>query len=152
MNDCCQPNSTDCSSGHESSPRTAPCPLDHAVCHQVDYKTVLQHIKSPWLHDMTDQAYYFCSEPDCDAVYFDQKGQVFVTEQLRTPVWQKTNNPDDPVCYCFGVSLKQAANEPALRQFVIEKTRSGLCDCSSRNPSGRCCLKDFPHPDGENKK
>jgi hypothetical protein len=27
---------------------------------------------------------------------------------------------------------------------VIEQTRLHNCACDVRNPSGRCCLKDFP--------
>jgi len=31
----------------------------------------------------------------------------------------------------------------AIKAFVIQQTKEGLCACESRNPSGRCCLADF---------
>jgi hypothetical protein len=29
---------------------------------------------------------------------------------------------------------------------VMAQTKAGLCSCDTSNPSGRCCLKDFPKP------
>jgi len=48
------------------------------------------------------------------------------------------------VCYCFGVSRSDFRNDPATKDYVIAQTKAGLCSCDTSNPSGRCCLKDFP--------
>jgi hypothetical protein len=53
--------------------------------------------------------------------------------------------PDDLIiCYCFDIRLSDYVKNPALKDFVLEKTKAGLCSCKSKNPSGNCCLKDFP--------
>jgi hypothetical protein len=58
----------------------------------------------------------------------------------------KETDGDVLLCYCFGVSRADAACDPALRDFVVAATRDGQCACDTRNPSGRCCLKDLPKP------
>ena len=84
--------------------------------------------------------YFFCDDPGCDVVYFGQDDTVICRPQLRTPV----KNASALLCYCFGVTLDDASQNPEIRDFVVEKTRQGLCSCDTSNPSGRCCLKNFP--------
>ena len=48
------------------------------------------------------------------------------------------------LCYCFGFTKQDYKDNPSVREYVIEKTRLGKCSCSTKNPSGQCCLKDFP--------
>lgn len=59
--------------------------------------------------------------------------------------------PDAPqdriICYCFDIRLSDYLRDPALKEFVVEKTKAGLCSCKAMNPSGNCCLKDFPRID-----
>jgi len=31
----------------------------------------------------------------------------------------------------------------AMKAFVVQQTKEGLCACEARNTSGRCCLADF---------
>jgi len=40
--------------------------------------------------------------------------------------------------------VDEAATQPDAKSFVIEKTKGHFCECEARNPSGKCCLKDFP--------
>jgi hypothetical protein len=55
-------------------------------------------------------------------------------------------NHGDLLCYCFGISREDFKRDPGLRDFVVAKTKAGECSCETKNPSGRCCLKDFPKP------
>ena len=48
------------------------------------------------------------------------------------------------LCYCFGFTWQDYYDDPAVREYVIEQTKNGNCECSTKNPSGQCCLKDFP--------
>jgi hypothetical protein len=52
--------------------------------------------------------------------------------------------PDRMICYCFNIKLSDYKKNPALKESVLEKTRAGECSCKTMNPSGNCCLKDFP--------
>jgi hypothetical protein len=58
------------------------------------------------------------------------------------------NQQDKMLCYCFSISLDDYIKNPALKDFVLEKTKAGACMCKTMNPSGKCCLKDFPSLEG----
>lgn len=142
---------SDChaTTGCAGSPqRTHPCPVNGRVCKEVATATVLHHLARPWEWDDRGRSYFFCDDPDCAVVYFSDDGQVIGKSSLRTEIGQKSHSPEALVCYCFGVSQADAQQNPAVRDFVIEQTRLGRCACESRNPSGRCCLKDFPRGGG----
>ena len=76
-------------------------------------------------------------------VYFGEDDSVITKDSLRTDVGIKENRADSMICYCFGVT-KAAATNPSIKEFVVKKTKENICECITRNPSGRCCLKDFP--------
>ncbi|MEW8033598.1 MAG: hypothetical protein AB2777_09735 [Candidatus Thiodiazotropha endolucinida] len=139
MSDCC-PSS--CDEGVQ--PKRHRCPVNGQEYKGVSTKTILQHIKDPWSWEEKKQSYYFCEDPECDVVYFGQDDSVINSAALRTTVGIKENNPSGTLCYCFGVSFGRAAENPEIKQFITEKTKIGICTCETRNPSGKCCLKDFP--------
>lgn len=120
------------------------CPANGQNYSEVAYSTILYHIKTPWEKGLKQQRYYFCDDPACDVVYFGADDSVIEKSQLRTPVCAKEANADAVICYCFGVTRAQAQSDRNIKDFVIEQTRNGTCSCEVTNPSGRCCLKDFP--------
>lgn len=63
------------------------------------------------------------------------------------PIGVKEASDDTLLCYCFGVSKKDFQSDLAIREFVVGQTKAGLCSCETSNPSGRCCLKNFPKTD-----
>ena len=77
-------------------------------------------------------------------MYFGQDDSLIKKSDLRTAVGIKDRSDNSLVCYCFGVSVKEATRNPEAKEFVIEKTKKQICECEARNPSGKCCLKDFP--------
>lgn len=119
------------------------CPQNHLEYRQVPGTTILHHLKQPWLHNLSAQKYFYCDDPDCPVVYFGDDDSTIEQAQLRTPVGTKIQSPDALVCYCFGVTRSEA-HDSNIRKFVIDQTRAGACACQTRNPSGRCCLADFP--------
>lgn len=149
-----------CSSGSKKSsadtccateiPETAHCPADGRSCRRVELRTVLHHLKRPHANRPTTQGYYFCDSHECDVVYFGQDGSVITRHDVRSEVGQKSRSPDRVICYCFGITEGEVLGEmdhqrsSSAREFVIEQTRLHNCACDVRNPSGRCCLKDFP--------
>jgi len=138
MSDCCSP---ECKT---EKPRRLKCPRNGKVYMEVSAKTMWHHLKMPWIHQLQEQAYYFCDDPDCDVVYFGQDGTLFTQDDLRSLVGQKIEDSDRTLCYCFGVRLSDYQSDKRLKNFVVEQTKAGVCACDIRNPSGRCCLKDFP--------
>lgn len=145
MSDCCS-NKSSCDNKKEikSFPRKFACPENSKDYIGVSHKTIIHHIKSPWDKELSEEQYYFCDDPECDVVYFGLEGSLINKSELRTAVGVKEKDNDALICYCFGVSKAAAKQEPEIKAYVIEKTKESLCSCDIRNPSGRCCLKDFP--------
>jgi len=106
--------------------------------------TILHHLKAPWNYVLGEHKYYFCGHPDCHVVYFDKADGIIGLDQIRGEIGHKRTDRDRLLCYCFGVTQGEAELNPGIRDYVVQQTREGTCACDSRNPSGRCCLKDFP--------
>ncbi len=143
---CC--STTDIKTRENTSPKRHICSKNSKEYLQVPYSTVLQHIKKPWnqkLTTLSNKAYYFCKDPDCEVVYFDETDLIITKSELRTLVGVKEpQNGDAMACYCFDITLAEAKKDSQLKKYVIDQTKNNFCSCESQNPSGRCCLKDFP--------
>jgi hypothetical protein len=139
MGDCCSPTDQ-C----EKHPNKLPCPACSAECLEVSARTIAHHIKDSWAWAATANRYFFCADPACEVVYFGDDGSTILKSQLRTNVGVKEQSAHNPLCYCFGVSKADFQRNPATRDYVVAQTKAGLCSCETSNPSGRCCLKDFP--------
>ncbi len=85
------------------------------------------------INKISDNQYYFCAEPDCEIVYFDDKDRIY-KKDLKISV-------DDKVCFCFDISKDEIGK--IGKEKVLEKIRDNMkekgCNCETNNPSGRCC-------------
>lgn len=141
MADCCSSKSSEA-----PKKKMHRCPRNGIEYHELAVRTIKHHIKRAWEWEPGNRRYFFCEDPDCDVVYFADDDSVILTSQLRTRIGIKTTDDDALVCYCFGISKADAQSDATLRAYVLEQTKNGECSCDTRNPSGRCCLKDFPRP------
>jgi len=139
MSDCC--TSTQAT---QQGPKRHTCPQNGKDYLDVPFATVLHHIKTPWRFDLKDQSYYFCDDPNCDVVYFGLNNTTIKKSLLRTQIGIKETSDSALICYCFDISKAEAKSNKQAKDFVIEQTKNSICSCSTSNPSGRCCLKDFP--------
>lgn len=139
MGECCSTQTAD-----SSIPKRHRCPVNGIEYGSVSNTTIKHHIRNPWDWTGKEQGYYFCSDPECDVVYFGVDGSVIQKSMLRTSVGIKDRSEEALLCYCFGVTYSEASTNPAAKAFVIDETRRQTCACETRNPSGRCCLADFP--------
>jgi hypothetical protein len=103
---------------------------------------MLHHLNTPWKHSLASDPHYFCANRDCEITYFNPHGNRYSRIVLRPET--RTALANEMICFCYGIDKESVRNEPDAKPFVIEQTRSRACACESRNPSGRCCLKDFP--------
>ena len=135
-----------CGSTCESKPKTLKheCPGCHQVALNVSTRTMLQHIKNVWRHDLCDKQNYFCRSNDCEIIYFTEDGEKLKKPDVRTRIGIKEEDDSALICYCFGVSKAVAATDKKAKEFVVTQTKGSTCACETANPSGRCCLKDFP--------
>jgi len=111
---------------------------------QVSFKTVVHHLSKPWQSKNATQNYYFCDDPDCDVVYFGDDDSTIKKDKIRTPIGVKDRSNESTICYCFGVSKADAIHDQHIKEYVTDQTKKKMCECETRNPSGKCCLKDFP--------
>lgn len=135
---------TECCESDYKPPNKYRCPVNGKEYGSVGVKTILHHLNEPWEKELDARAYYYCTDAKCDVVYFGQDDSIISKSELRTQVGSKQQSPDRILCYCFGVSYATAKHNSVVVDFVKEKTRLSLCSCETTNPSGRCCLKDFP--------
>lgn len=138
MSDCCSSGKCEI-----TSLDTHKCPVNNRQYKSVSARTVSHHVKQPWCLETKGRTFYFCDAPDCDVVYFSNDDSVITRSQLRTEVGIKSESADALTCYCFGVAKSQAS-KAEIKNYVIEQTKLGICSCDTSNPSGKCCLKDFP--------
>ncbi len=141
MSDCCLSSNT------PKKPRKSRkhyCPVSGKEHSIVSSTTICHHLKEPWNWKAKDQTYYFCSDPKCEVVYFGEDDSTILKPALRMPVGIKSDSSDRLLCYCYGVTLQDVLAKPEVRDFVVNETKGKNCACEIRNPSGRCCLKDFP--------
>ena len=138
MSDCCSTNTS------PAKKTRLACPVNNQDYIEVPYRTILYHVKQPWLYEVAEQKYYFCTDPHCDVVYFAEDGTRIKKSELRSKLGIKEQSNNATLCYCFGITRQAALDDKGLKDYVIHKTRASLCSCEILNPSGRCCLKDFP--------
>ncbi len=137
MSDCCSQASK------TEHPKRLKCPVSGKECAAVGVKTLLHHLKRPWHQNLKEQEYYYCSDPNCDVIYFGQNTTICTQQALRTTVGLKLAGGDRVLCYCFDIKASDYEKDRTLKAFVLEQTKSGSCACDIQNPSGKCCLKDF---------
>lgn len=137
MSTCCPPKI-------KHKPVTA-CPYCQQKGRAIAIETLKSQLKPLFMRELKAEAtYYFCAHPTCSAVYFQQE-QVFELEQIREKVFQKNQEPDCLVCYCFGFTRGEVmqdaqTNTPQILNQIKTGTKNKQCACELRNPQGRCCL------------
>lgn len=128
----------------QTPPKKVKCPSNAIEYGEVSRKTIAQHMKHPWKLDSKERRFFFCDEPNCDIIYFSDDGLTVTQTDIRTPIGVKNNTDNATLCYCFGVTRADLLSDPSIKDFVIAQTKEHLCSCDTRNPSGLCCLKNFP--------
>lgn len=125
------------------------CPECGSRSTQVDILTVKSLVRHlPF--GMAPAQYYFCGAAACDVVYFpsNPEAPTFRRDDLPVRVGLKENHDPIPVCYCFGVTRSDIADEvrqtgkSAVAEQIKAEVKAGNCACEVKNPSGKCCLGD----------
>jgi hypothetical protein len=107
-------------------------------------------LKSDRLEQVGQRNYRFCSDSECQVVYFSEEcDTTFVKEDLRVRVGLKDRVDPIPLCYCFGFDEKDVREDLAekgwshIPQLIAGLIKQGMCACETRNPSGACCLGEI---------
>ena len=121
------------------------CPACSVTGKSVAKSTLRQQIRFPDNLTIPPVIFYYCASPDCEVGYFNNNGISFQKSQLR----EQEKITSGWLCYCFDISKENyrsaLENHTAddIKNFVIEQTKIDSCTCTTRNPSGQCCLADF---------
>jgi len=143
MSSCCSNNSSKTTSQH--------CVQCGAACKRVEMRTVYHQVRFPENLEMPPDDYFFCPSKACSTGYFSIAGLIIPSLQLRS----HQEIQQDQLCYCFDINAAdylnalRANNAERIKDFVVQRTKSGECACEIRNPSGQCCLAKFKHMDKE---
>ena len=144
MANCCNLSST-----IAVAPSVMACAICGSRSKQVDTLTVKSLVRHlPF--GMVLAQYYFCEVPACDVVYFpsDPQAPTFHRGDLLVRVGLKEKDNPKPVCYCFGVTRQDIADEvqrtgkSTIAERIKAEVKAGNCACEVKNPSGKCCLGD----------
>ncbi len=108
----------------------------------------LDHLLEPSARELlpAGTAFYFCPTATCDAVYHAAGALRFHQRDLTVRVGLKVREHPVPVCYCFGYTERDIAEQVAttgrstIAGEVTAKVKAGECECEIRNPQGSCCL------------
>ena len=127
----------------------APCPLCGALGASVPAITLESLLTPSALRTIEGktEGWHFCQTPACEAVYF-QNASILRQTHLRIPVGLKEGIRPAMVCYCFEWSIERMQEEIERQGYTqaLDDIKHNMdtigCDCSRRNPSGRCCLGD----------
>lgn len=125
------------------------CPRCLEPGHRVSAETVVAMVSDETRGDRSCEGLSFCSNPECDVVYFDAGSEtVFTKDELLVRVGLKEGDGPRPLCYCFGHTMEsirdaweKTGRVPAVEEIERE-TRAGNCRCTITNPAGRCCLPE----------
>ncbi len=139
--------SMDCCALGAVAPRAPTCPESGETGEAVKWLTIaaLSRGAVP-----PRQGTWLCPNPECDVVYFGDRGLKLSTAQVR---WEP-----ELVCHCFRHLYSEVEEEvlatgessilESIRAQVLEKS----CACEVRNPTGKCCLKNVRRVVDEAKK
>ncbi len=122
------------------------CPICGNKGNKVKNDTMIHHVKD--ISKMGDRGYFFCSNSECDVVYFQDK-ETFTINMVNKEIGLKnTSSSQSSICYCYNYPRSELYDESIIDKINIRIENYGS-RCDIRNPSGRCCLKDIKHTQKE---
>lgn len=123
------------------------CPASGNRGKVVSITTLRSLIKPEERHRIVAGRYHFCSDQDCDVVYFAADGShVFGKADLLVRVGVKEKDAPRPICYCFHHTIEgifaeiQRTGSTGVPEDIRSRLNAGGCDCERTNPQGSCCL------------
>lgn len=124
------------------------CPLCGNKGKSVSSKTINSLVKPEKLSLLKSaDGFYFCATPNCSVAYFNPvSGEVIYTADVKVVIYQKSKDPERPICYCFNHTVKEIIEDfnKHGRSLIVEemkaKCSAGQARCEETNPQGSCCL------------
>jgi len=86
--------------------------------------------------------------PDCKTTYYNEKTRL-ETDDLKLPIWFKTNADPKYICYCSKVTEIEVINAildenaRSVKDVVNITGAMGYSDCLRNHPTGKCCSTEI---------
>lgn len=121
------------------------CPVCGQSALGVESATVLNLSK---VNIKPERQFYICLNPKCKTIYFDeQEEQIIVADDVKVPIWFKSNFMNYMICYCRQIYLKDVIravlsmnDEPTIDNVVKFLEKENIeTNCLINNPISRDC-------------
>ncbi len=92
------------------------------------------------------QAFHYCATATCALTYFHADGRGVEVSALLVPPFDKSEDPERLVCFCFEHRLStiraevEATGDSVVPGEIAARCKAGLDRCEELNPRGSCCL------------
>lgn len=142
----CNNNCSTCSSNCKGG-----CPICNVKGKNVPLITAKSLIKDGHNY-LNNEQIYICINRKCSVIYFqDDNPKYFGKNEIKVPIWFKSNFNDYIVCYCHNIKLidivnivKNSSDDNLTKEKIFNildiKEEN---DCIHNNPTGECCDKLF---------
>lgn len=152
MSNCgCNSNSTqngcDCSTNIKAE---VACPTCQTYGLKVSALTIRSQVKKEPLKllEADLEKFHFCTNPECNTVYYNDTQIVVVQDEIKSKVTIKNSDASTPLCYCKKLLKEQfyqmlRDNEPNIAQKIKSIITDGKSFCEKSNPKGICCTEDI---------
>ena len=136
----CTNNCSTCTStcGHS-------CPVCGGSAMGVETATVINLSKITSLD--IEKQFYICLNPKCKVIYFNENNSnVIEYQDVKVPVWFKSNFMNYVVCYCRNIYLRDvikavlSLEEPSKENIIKFLNKENIeTNCLINNPISRDC-------------
>jgi len=93
--------------------------------------------------------FFLCLNPECDVAYYSDSAELVLKDEIKVPIWFKTNAHPEYICYCSKVEKQEildAINNMNLKTVgdVVKNTNAmKISDCIHNSPTGKCCSRQI---------
>jgi len=116
------------------------CPKCKQKGQKVETEVLMVHLK-----DISkikkEKNYYFCWSGECENIYFAIGESLTQKDVIREVGYKDSSSENGIICFCFNYT-KANIDENSFEEKKLKVKLHG-CNCSLRNPSGRCCTSWF---------
>lgn len=142
---CCQPEDA-----KQEAKESNECPVCGHPGKPVKDITVKSLIKDELSDGVKGQYLHLCLDKDCKVAYYDNVTEEVITaEDLKVPIWYKSDVPVRYACYCAKITKEEVIDAVVNkgltgREEISQALRGEFeCECVKNNPQGSCCSKAF---------
>lgn len=121
------------------------CPVCKGQTQEVKSITVKHFVRDSLADEIKNDNYHICLSKDCDVVYFDNQELILKKDNIKIPIWFKSDANPKYICYCNHVTEEQIidavlnGNAKDMKDIIRITGAMKNGKCVTNNPLGKCC-------------